>query len=129
MDTELAKRIADCGCEGCRKYLAWFEADKDFPLADRELQAVPALLVPHPPHFDWYYSGKLISMGRDAHGHDFELDLNTGKLSRATSANERKRIVAYAKRYGAKRASDRHCVEYATVRQWVSRRRSETPQT
>lgn len=128
MDTELAKRIADCGCNGCRKYLAWFEADKYVPLADDMTQTVTALLPPLPPHFDWYYQGKLLAMGRDAHGHDYEFDKANGELKRATSENERVRIAAYAKRYGVRQAADKYDVNQATVRGWMTQARKRRGQ-
>ena len=74
-----------------------------------------------PGGYEWYYVGTLFAMGFSPKGNDFEFDLATGKVSRATSVNERKRICEYGKRYGDKRAAEKFEVPPGTIQVWRNR--------
>lgn len=120
MDAAYAESIRQAESSGDRDGYAMV-ADIDSPVT----QSVPNVALPS--GYDWYYDGNAMAVGRDEHRHDFMFDKGTRRIQRITSANEQKRICAYAKRYGDKKASVLYGVNRATVRSWMLRKRKAAP--
>jgi hypothetical protein len=90
----------------------------------------PATCYAVPPKgYDWYFEGDHAAYGTDSNGHSVEFDFATGKLRRMYSLNDKRRAVAYAKRYGAAKAAKKYDIPAATVRVWTRRSQSSTTLT
>lgn len=125
LNTRVAGILAGCWCCECLRYLEWFQADKDYPLFTRERETTRDFTeIPgRPEYVNWTYDGNLISVGTDDRGLSYEYDKAKGFTKRVTSFNERKRIAAYAKRYGANQASAKYDIPASTIRNWVGQKR------
>jgi hypothetical protein len=70
---------------------------------------------------EWHYRGKLVWMGRDAEGHDYEKDARTGNVTRVYSANDKRDAVALAAEHGVTAAARKTGIPWSTLKNWVAR--------
>ena len=66
----------------------------------------------------WYFTGSLVWMGRDAEGRDYQMDVKTGKIERAYSANEKREALQLIAEYGLSAVSRKTGIPRTTLKNW-----------
>ena len=74
-----------------------------------------------PGHASWHYVTEQKAIGVDDQGHDVEYSKKTGKTKRIYSLNQQREAVAYARKFGAVKASKKYDIPSATIRNWTGR--------